>query len=66
MKLNQKLSYKFLLPVGVILWAVGFGGVIGLVGFIVTSMGIVDLVRFIFSKIKKRKEKSECLEKRDE
>jgi len=51
MKLNRKLSWKFLLPLGISLWIIGVivGGMIGsaieLVGFFSILAGIIDLVR---------------------
>lgn len=54
MNLKQSLSWKILLPIGIILWVIGYGGFIGLLGIIMTLMGIIDLGRTL---IRKRKEK---------
>ncbi len=56
MKFNQALSYKFLLPVGIILWFFFTSGALGLLGFFLTLMGVIDVVRQL-SKRKKKKTK---------
>lgn len=42
--MNKKLSWKILLPVGIILWFVFTGGVLRILGVIMFAFGIVDLV----------------------
>jgi len=45
MNLNKTLSWKILLPIGVLFLIIGYQGAIGLLGLIMTIMGIIDLVR---------------------
>ncbi len=45
MNFNKTLSWKILLPIGVLLLVIGYQGAIGLLGLIMTMMGIIDLVR---------------------
>jgi len=45
MNLNKTLSWKILLPIGVLLLVIGYQGAMGLIGLIMTIMGIIDLVR---------------------
>jgi len=47
---TRKLSWKVLLPLGLLLF---LGGIIGLIGLICFLMGIIDLVRSFRNKDKK-------------
>lgn len=53
MELNQSLSWKFLLPIGAILWFLFYGAIWQLLGSIIFLMGIIDLGRQIIKKFKK-------------
>lgn len=46
--MNKILSWKFLIPIGIILWF--FNGVIRLLGVIVFLIGLIDLFRWFKSK----------------
>ena len=57
----KKLSWKVLLPVGVVVWLIGktmdsfLGGAFALIGIIAFLMGVVDVVRTL-AKGKKKDE----------
>lgn len=55
MKLNQALSWKFLIPIGIIFWIVLYGGIFQIIGVLMTIFGIIDLVRSIIRKNKAQK-----------
>jgi len=46
MNWKQSLSWKLLLPLGIMLWLIGRGGILALLGTIVFLMGLVDLFRY--------------------
>lgn len=51
------ISWKFLLPVGVVLMlVVNFKWPVGVLGIVLAALGAVDLVRAWLKKSKKRKE----------
>ena len=52
MNWNKSLSWKMTLPLGVILYIIGYGGAIGFLGFIIGVLGVVDLIRFFVNKNK--------------
>ncbi|MBU2545369.1 hypothetical protein KKC65_02880 [Patescibacteria group bacterium] len=70
-KTNMKLSYKFMLPVGLILWFIfgfvasevdsgdagAFVGILSFTGIVLTFVGIADLVKQSKNKKKLKKEK---------
>jgi len=53
MNFKQALSWKILLPLGIILWIIFYGGMLGILGPFITLMGIIDLVRQWWNKRKK-------------
>ncbi len=60
MNFKQKLSWKILLPIGIILWILFsletegvLGDAISFIGFIMTVMGIIDLIRVLIKKKRK-------------
>ena len=61
MKLNQKLSWEFTLPFGIILWLLGkllgaesiIASTIATAGLIIGLLGIVDLIRSFIQKGKR-------------
>ena len=66
MNLKQTLSWKFLLPTGVILWLFWFlsnrdiiSEVIGFIGFFMVIMGIIDLNRLLRKRAKEEKTKED-------
>ena len=55
MNWNKSLSWKITLPLGIILYIIGYGGAIGFLGLIIGALGIVDLIRFLVNKYKTKK-----------
>ncbi len=50
---DEKLSWKFLLPAGLIIWIIGKIGLVSVVGFILIALGIIDFARvMLFDKRK--------------
>ncbi len=60
MKLNQTLSWKFTLPLGIIIWLIGklmgtenfTASAIATAGFIIGAIGLVSLISSFFKKKK--------------
>lgn len=52
-KLKQFLSWKYMLPVGlVLLWIANFKSAIGLIGLVIAALGLFDLFKMMMEKNK--------------
>jgi len=67
----MKLNWKYLLPIGLVLWIVGgaitgaFGGLLVLVALVMFVLGIIDVIRSIWRrKVKKEAENTSELHKK--
>lgn len=47
---NKKISWKISLPLGLIFWIVGYGGVLVIAGMLITGIGIVNMYQELFYK----------------
>jgi hypothetical protein len=56
MNLNKSISWKVVLPVGIILAVIFHGGAVGFVGDILVIFGLIDLFRQIFKRKTKLKQ----------
>ena len=53
MNLNQTLSWKITIPLGIIWLLIFGGGMLALIGTFCLLMGIIDFGRWLIKKIKK-------------
>lgn len=50
-KFKQFLSWKYMLPVGlVLLWLANFKSAIGLIGLVIAALGLFDLFKLVVEK----------------
>ena len=58
MNLNKSISWKITLPVGIVLFIIGYGGAIGFLGLILGALGIVGLITDLVKRNKGTKTES--------
>lgn len=54
MDLNKSLSWRITLPLGIILFFIGYGGIIGFLGLIIGALGVVDFISYLIKKYRKQ------------
>lgn len=55
MNFKKSLSWKFLLPIGILVYFIFYGGALQVIGTLMVIFGIIDLIRFLVKKYKKEK-----------